>query len=473
MIPLYDSQISWFFVAGLLVGGAIAWAISAMLYRGRKIQALHDADTQLASAQAQTGELRTQLATLQEEREQIHQEFRLLEVAKVSAETNLENTQQHLAEQRALLEDAKLTLSDTFRSLASEALAGNNRGFLTLAEEKFKALKEEATASFDQRHTSIESLLQPLTESLRTYQQESQALEDKRLRELSVVGEQLRQLALTQSTLQTETSKLVNALRSPQVRGRWGEIALRRTAELAGMSANCDFFEQESVSTDTGRLRPDMIVKLPAGRDVVVDSKVPLSAFLDSLEATTDEDREAALSRHLGQVKRHISQLASKEYWDQFPAAPEFVVLFIPNDSFLAAAAERDPSLVESALTKKVVIATPTTFIALLRAIAYGWRQEQVAEGAQRISILGQELADRLSTLAEHFGKIGQALARTVESYNATVTSLENRIWPTARKFKSLGINAKKDIMDVQSVEQMPKSPGMMDPCEGDSPPSP
>lgn len=472
MIATYDSQLLWILLSGLLVGGTIAWAICSILYRGRKIQALQETATQLASAQAQSAELRTQLASLQQERERIHQEFRLMEVAKVSAETNLENTQRHLAEQRALLEDAKMALSDTFRSLASEALAGNNRGFLTLAEEKFKALKEEATASFDQRHTSIESLLQPLTESLRTYQKESQALEDKRLRELSVVGEQLRQLASAQATLQAETSKLVNALRSPQVRGRWGEIALRRTAELAGMSANCDFFEQESVSTETGRLRPDMIVKLPAGRDVVVDSKVPLSAFLDSLEAHTDEDREAALNRHLGQVKRHISQLASKEYWDQFPAAPEFVVLFIPNDSFLAAAAERDPSLVESALSKKVVIATPTTFIALLRAIAYGWRQEQVAEGAQRISILGQELADRMSTLAEHFGKIGHALGRTVESYNATVTSLENRIWPTARKFKSLGISSKKDFMDIKSVEQMPRPPGDMEPSPEDLPPA-
>lgn len=472
MIASYDPQLLWILLAGLLVGGTIAWALCSIVYRGRKIQALQESATRLASTQAQAGELRTQLATLQQERERVYQEFRLMEVAKVSAETNLENTQRHLAEQRALLEDAKLTLSDTFRSLASEALAGNNKGFLTLAEEKFKALKDEATASFDQRHTSIESLLQPLTESLRTYQKESQALEDKRLRELSVVGEQLRQLAFAQTTLQAETAKLVNALRSPQVRGRWGEIALRRTAELAGMSENCDFFEQESVSTETGRLRPDMIVKLPAGRDVVVDSKVPLSAFLDSLETHTDEDREAALNRHLGQVKRHISQLASKEYWDQFPAAPEFVVLFIPNDSFLAAAAERDPSLVESALTKKVVIATPTTFIALLRAIAYGWRQEQVAEGAQRISILGQELADRLGTLAEHFGRIGQALGRTVESYNATVTSLENRIWPTARKFKSLGISAKKDLMDLKSVGHMPRPPGEMEPSPEDLPPA-
>ena len=467
-----DSQFFWIFLAAFLAGAAMAWAIRSVLYRGEKIQALHDADTQLASAKTQAEELRTQLAAFHQEREQLHQEFRLMEVAKVSAETKLEDAQQHLTEQRALLEEAKGTLSDTFRSLASEALAGNNRGFLTLAEEKFKALREEATVAFDQRHTSIESLLHPLAESLRTYQKESKDLEDKRLRELSAVGEQLRQLASAQSILQTETSKLVNALRSPQVRGRWGEIALRKTAELAGMSANCDFFEQESVSTDSGRLRPDMIVKLPAGRDVVVDSKVPLSAFLESLEANTDEDREAALNRHLGQVKRHISQLASKEYWDQFPAAPEFVVLFIPNDSFLAAAAERDPSLVESALTKKVVIATPTTFIALLRAIAYGWRQEQVAEGAQRISILGQEIADRLSTMAEHFCKVGQALGRAVESYNATVTSLENRILPTARKFKSLGINTKKDIMDLKFVEHTPRPPQHLDISTENLPPS-
>jgi DNA recombination protein RmuC len=473
MIPLYDPQLFWMLLAGLLTGGAMAWGICSIVYRGRTIQALHDTDTQLASTTARAGELRTQLAILHQERDQLHQEFRLMEAAKVSAETKLEDTQQHLAEQRALLEDAKATLSNTFRSLASEALAGNNRGFLTLAEEKFKALKEEATVAFDQRHTSIESLLHPLTESLRTYQKESKELEDKRLRELSAVGEQLRHLASAQSILQTETSKLVNALRSPQVRGRWGEIALRRTAELAGMSANCDFFEQESVSTDSGRLRPDMIVKLPAGRDVVVDSKVPLSAFLESLEAHTDEDREAALSRHVGQVKRHISQLASKEYWDQFPAAPEFVVLFIPNDSFLAAAAERDPSLVESALTKKVVIATPTTFIALLRAIAYGWRQEQVAEGAQRISALGQELADRMSTMAEHFSKVGLALGRAVESYNATVTSLENRVFPTARKFKSLGISTKKDIIDLTSVEHLPRSLRNVDPSPENLPPSP
>ena len=208
-----------------------------------------------------------------------------MEVAKVSAETQLSDTQRHSDSQRAMLDEAKLTLSDTFRSLASEALAGNNQGFLALAEEKFKALKDETTIELEHRHTSLEALVKPLAESLRTYQQETTALEEKRLREFSTVGEQLRHVASAQSTLQSETAKLVNALRSPHVRGRWGEIALRKTAELAGMSAYCDFHEQQSVTTETGHLRPDMIVKLPAGREVIVDSKVPLIGFLESLEA--------------------------------------------------------------------------------------------------------------------------------------------------------------------------------------------
>jgi len=470
---LQDPQYLWWLLASTLIGGGIAWALSSLLYRSHRLEALQTIKIQLAASKAHVEDLRNQLTALHQDYDDLRKEFRLMEVAKVSAETKLTDTQQHIESQRAMLDEAKLTLSDTFRSLASEALAGNNTGFLALAEEKFKALKDETAIELNHRQTLLEALVNPLTESLRTYQQETKALEDKRLREFSSVSEQLKHLATAQLTLQTETSKLVNALRSPQVRGRWGEIALRKTAELAGMSAYCDYVEQESVETETGRLRPDMIVKLPAGREVVVDSKVPLSAFLESLEAHTDETRAAAMKRHAGQVKSHIRQLASKEYWDQFPAAPEFVVLFIPNDSFLAAAAEQDPSLIESALTQKVVIATPTTFIALLRAIAYGWRQEQITEETQRISALGQELAERMATMAEHFSKVGQTLGRAVESYNATVASLENRILPSARKFKQFGVNPRKDIPDLQPVEQSPRIPSGITPSPDDLPPSP
>ena len=456
---LQHPQAMWWLLACTMLGGGFAWTLSALWYRSRRLEALRTIETQLAARTSHAEDLQTQLTALHHDYARFREEFRMMEVAKVSAEVKLVDSQHHIESQRAMLDEAKLALSDTFRSLASEALAGNNEGFLTLAEEKFKALKDETAIEIHHRQTSLEALMNPLTESLRTYQEETKALEDKRLREFSSVSEQLKYLAAAQSTLQAETSKLVNALRSPHVRGRWGEIALRKTAELAGMSAYCDFHEQESVSTETGRLRPDMMVKLPAGRDVVVDSKVPLNAFLDSLEATTDESRAMALKRHAGQVKTHIRQLASKEYWDQFPAAPEFVVLSIPNDSFLAAAAEQDSSLIESALTQKVVIATPTTFIALLRAIAYGWRQEQVAEGAQRISALGQELAERMGTMVEHFSKVGHALGRTVESYNATVASLENRVLPSARKFKQLGVNPRKDLPDLQPVEHNPRLP--------------
>ena len=411
----------------------------------------------IAAAEARVQEMREQLATAREDFSTLRTNFEHAEAAKVAAETRVTEIEKHLAEQKGLLGDAKAKLSDAFTSLAAEALAKNNTGFLTLAEEKFKALKNDTQADLDARKQAIELLVEPLSEALSTYQKESKVLEDKRLQELGTVGEQLRSLAVAQTTLQQETAKLVNALKSPQVRGRWGEIALRKTAELAGMSAHCDFVEQESVTAESGRLRPDMIVKLPAGRQVVVDSKVSLEGFMQALEAKTDPEREAALVRHAAQISQHVAKLAEKEYWDQFSSAPEFVVLFIPNDSFLAAAAEKDPSLVESAIARKVVIATPSTFIALLRAIAYGWRQEQLTENAQRISALGQELSDRMSTFVEHLIKVGAGLSTAVDSYNAAVGSFETRLLPSARKFKALGAGGKRDVDELEPIDQTPR----------------
>src|SRR5581483_2279412 len=252
----------------------------------------------------------------------------------------------------------------------------------------------------------------------------------------------------------TETAKLVQALQSHRVRGRWGEITLRRTAELAGMSPYCDFAEQERAETGDGHLRPDMIVRLPAGRSIVVDSKAPLDAFLEAMEALTDQDRETALQRYASQVRSHVMQLASKQYWAQFPSAPEFVVLFIPNDSFLGAAAERDRSLIETALNRRVVFATPTTLFALLFAIERGWRQDQISQNAERVSQIGQELYDRMATLADHLIRVGGSLGKAVESYNAAVTTIEGRILPSARRFKELGAAGKREIDVVPTLDQ-------------------
>lgn len=443
---------------GLWIGAALGWVIGVARTKTGVSVILREREARTAAAEARVEEVRQQLTSARGDFEALREELREAETARAAAEARVIETEKNLAEQKAILEDAKTRLSDTFKSLAAEALAGNNAGFLVLAEEKFKALKDEAAVDLESRKKAIETMIQPLGETLTAYQQETKALEDKRLREYSTVGEQLRAVAVGQATLQSETAKLVNALRSPQVRGRWGEIALRKTAELAGMSPHCDFVEQESVTTGEGRFRPDMVVKLPAGREVVVDSKVPLGGFLEALEAKTDEERDMALLKHAGQVNQHVIKLASKEYWDQFASAPEFVVLFIPNDSFLAAAAEKDPVLVESALSKKVVIATPATFIALLRAIAYGWRQELLTENAQRISTLGQELADRMGTLAEHLIRVGGALGKAVDSYNAAVASYESRVFPTARKFQALGAGGKKEIQELQPIDQKPRT---------------
>jgi DNA recombination protein RmuC len=266
----------------------------------------------------------------------------------------------------------------------------------------------------------------------------------------------MRGLRLQNDQLSTETAKLVNALRTPHVRGRWGEIQLRRTAEIAGMSPHCDFFEQASVQTPEGLRRPDMVVHLPGQREVVVDSKVPLMHYLEAIEATSDAAKEEALKRHAQLVRSHVQKLSEKRYWAAFDSA-EFVVMFIPNDSFLAAAAERDERLLEDASEAKVVLATPTTFIALLRVIAVGWREERLAENAERIADLGRELHDRLVLFAGHINVIGENLGKTVLAYNSSVASLESRTLPQARRFRELEAAGEKEIPELKIVEEVPR----------------
>lgn len=425
-------------------GGVLAWIVAS----ARAGAAASHTEARVAAAEARETEVRGQMDRAREEARALADRLSEAERARVSAETRSVEIEKNLTEQKALLEDAKTKLSDTFRSLAAEALAGSNRDFLLLAEDKFKTLRQDAAGS-------IQALVTPLGETLATYQRETRELQERQGREISTVGERLRSVAETEAGLRAETAKLVNALQSHRVRGRWGEITLRRTAELAGMSAYCDFAEQERGEGEDSRLRPDMTVKLPAGRSIVIDSKAPLDGFLDAMDALSEQEREAALQRYAGQVRAHVLQLASKEYWAQFPSAPEFVVLFIPNDSFLGAAAERDRGLIESALSKGIVFATPTTLFALLFAIERGWRQDQISKNAEKISELGQELYDRMATLADHLIKVGGSLNRAVESYNAAVGTLEGRILPKARQFKELGAGGKKEIEELQSIDQV------------------
>lgn len=451
---------------GALVGGIVAWFWGRARGRAAQAQQMRDLEARLATQEGSLGEIRNQLQESRDEAGRLQADLRAATAEKAAAEARLSEARAGLEEQKALLEQAKIKLADAFKALAADALKSSNEDFLTLAEQRFKALQQEAEGELESRKIAIETLVQPLQQALETYQEEAKELEAARLQQIGSVGQQLAQVAEAQTSLQRETASLVNALRTPQIRGRWGEIALRKTAELAGMTNYCDFVEQESVSVEGGRLRPDMIVRLPAKREIVVDAKVALNAYLDALEAPTPETREAALTRHAQQIRGHVKRLASKEYWNQFPQAPEFVVLFIPGEVFFAAAAERDPDLLQEALANHVLIATPTTFIGLLLTAHYGWRQEQIAENAQRIGDLGRQVHERLAILIEHLAKVGKALENSVEAYNKAVGSLETRVLPAARRFNELGAGGTMEIVVLEPIAQAPRAVAAPDEAE-------
>jgi DNA recombination protein RmuC len=448
-------------IAGLIVsaiaGGAVGWMLAASRTRQQYAAHLQEVERRLASQEGSAATVREELQRGRETADRLQVELRTVTAEKADAEARADESRAGLDAQKRLLEEAKARLAEAFRALAADALKSSNEDFLRLAEQRFKMLAQEAAGELEARKTAVGALVQPLQQAMSAYQQEARALEEKRLREISGVGRQLTEVAQAQTALQRETSNLVNALRAPQVRGRWGEIALRKTAELAGMTKHCDFTEQETVQTEGGRLRPDMIVHLPAKRDIVVDAKVALNAYLEALEVTTPEQREAALVRHAQQVRMHVRRLASKEYWNQFPQAPDFVVLFIPGEVFFAAAMERDPDLLQDALSSQVLIATPTTFVGLLLTAAYGWRQEQVAENAQRISELGRQVHERLAILIEHFAVVGKSLEKAVEAYNKAVGSLETRVLPAARRFPELDSGSGKPIPGLDPIVQTPR----------------
>ncbi len=405
-------------------------------------------DTRIAGLDVQVSELRAQVATAHQELTKARDDLTFERRGHTDAAARLDETRRSLDEQRGLLDEARDKLAETFKALSSDALKDSNESFLALAEERLGRRQKEIDAS-----------VKPLEDALKHYQEQVGALEKAREGAYASLKTEVETLARFSERLQGETGNLVNALRAPQVRGRWGEITLHRVVELAGMTEHCDYGEQVTVEGEDGRLRPDMIVHLPGGRDLVVDAKVPLTAYLDALGATTDEERGARLRHHAEQVRHHMTQLAGRAYWDQFDAAPEFVVMFIPGESFVGAAAQADPSLIEDGMAKQVIVATPTTLIAVLKAVAFGWRQERIAANAKEISALGADLYNRLRTLGDYFETMGGALGRAVDAYNKFVGSMEGRVLPAARRFRDLGATGGDEIARLPALEVLPRQP--------------
>jgi DNA recombination protein RmuC len=462
-------------VSGLIFGGVIAWLLASARVRHQMASMLEETERRANIAEGRAAgfestivELRTHIQKAAEDFDKLRLKLEAEQAVRVRAETQLSETMKRLEEERRLLDEAKGKLTEVFKAVAGDTLDNSIATFLKLAKETFDKVLAETKGDFGRNQEAIQGVLKPLGDSLKQFEDHVRSIEKSRQEAYAGLTEQLKALLTTHQQLQKETGNLVTALRTPKIVGSWGQMTLRRVVELSGMSDYCDFSEEVAAASDEGFLRPDLIVHLPSNREIVVDAKATFDAYREAVAADSEEQRNQALSRHAAQIRSHMANLANKSYWQQFGNAPEFVVMFIPGESFFAAAVDVDRRLLEDGLEKRVILATPTTLIALLRAVAYGWRQEQIGKNAQEISNLGRQLYERMKTLAEHLTDIGRGLEKANASYNSAVGSLESRVLPAARRFKELGVISGTDIPIAEPVDMTPRMISAPELTEGD-----
>lgn len=457
-----------YLLTGIIIGCVFMWFIVSYLLKAKNNQKISqiqsgyqnqitDLEKIASGAEARIEELRQMIKQRDSEITELRDELTTERQQKVEAFTKLEDARKSFEEQRNLIDAMKTEMTDTFNALSAAALKSSSEDFLRLASEHLGKVVADTKGKLGEHQAALDGLIKPLNEALKRYEEQIHMIEVKRKQDYTSLDEQIKLLATTHRELQKETINLVTALRKPHIRGRWGEITLRNVVELAGMSAHCDFTEQVTVDGDTGRLRPDMIIHLPGGHDIVVDSKVSLEALLEISSASSEDAKKDLLKKHASHVKEQINRLSSKAYWNQFSKSPELAVLFL-GESALVSALEVDPTILEESMSKKVLVATPTTLFALLTAVAYGWRQEQVTKNAEIIAKLGKELYERINVWAKHCNDISSALSRAVDAHNKAVGSMELRVLPAIRKFKELGIRSIETMPNLKQIDQTPRN---------------